>query len=602
VAFKPNQNIDRVLKKLCRRRPLDHLITKRHLGYLKKAAEVDRATVDLFLYRLQVLDYLALTPNKISFPAIFKQPKKLKELSQVGIGYLADLMGRARELYLGNAGFARKLDLKIERPSLTKEVDDIAMKKKSIANIGRPKNELAGNSLLFRALIAARAELYHLEKSGLDKAGFVREFSRLLEEFPFNEDKLSYRRQWMEDMTMARDHLIRGSGSSADVTLVPLLVRILGKLNEQERGRINRLKSQEEDTHIPAPLSKLSIVDKRYAKCVLRTHAYKKLPDGSWELVPKEEVIPLYLAPSKFDRMLSKAEGEEEKNAGTIAQLRDLIHKDPLAWWHKLYLHQKGLSGAKDPGKKKAQAGLWGAAHLALIPKEQDRRLVLALIDSAIEGLERRNEILRLKIENLPEFKARAEAMMAELLKDLAHSEAQYFMKWSPNLRDIDTLSEICDRMKSYFGTLLAPESKQQREEWVGQARSHVMGVLAPMKKLLELRQEIAKLSKERWDPGAPWNKTGSHSAAAELKKRGLDKLIEDKEDEFNEQAKDAAAKAAREMLEIGFDVENRDQEWEKGQRTSALYGFFKEKARTYGAEIVPPEEIPVKGQLEMDL
>jgi hypothetical protein len=559
-------------------RPLEDLITSESERVLMDMAVQYPSATRAFLKSLLSLYREGQTFLKIVLPG---------NLGAAQNRWILEKMGREPDFVLGmikegvlnvkrRGGIRFKLPRidrtpKLRVPSLDFELETL---RNADVQAEIEKNEELGNLVLFRALLAARIELYALgeAKSAARKSGqentyreFVKDmkhFAGKLEElgsiFPFG--KIGYRQMLREKIRIAQDMAEASNNTAADTVLSALTPKLMEILEDQEVSRVRSRKRAKSNAGLRLASGKVEIIDDLSGKCVISSQGYKKTASGVLHKTMIDHNVTTHKVLSMLEHEIKSVEDEKEKNSALILGLR-VISGNPYGWWNKLYEAYLRLSMVRDLGKRKAFAELWGALELAKIPTEQSRNLARSMVMAAVADLERRNEVLDSQRQSLLRLKGHTEELIGKILLGLAERWAKYFAKEGRNLKNLKTLERVQARLGKYLGTLLGPTKEDLREHWLRQARSHITGILRQMSGIADLLKET------------------------------------DKEEEIDDKLRDAPIKAARHILLIEFDFVNRGRAFNKGERKSALREFYREKVKTYGARIAL-----VDSQIEMDL
>jgi|GEM_PF-2216030 len=575
LESKQQRSVRRVMDMLRGDRPLEDLITSESERVLMDLAVKCPSETRDFLKALISLFREGKTPLKIVLPANLGAPQNRWILERMGKepDFILSMLEEGILDVKRRGGIRFMLPTidktpKLRAPSLDFELETL---RNADVQAEIEKNEELGNLVLFRALLAARIELYALgeaksaaKKSGNEKAyrGFVEDmkhFSGKLEElgsiFPFG--RMSYRQMLKEKVKIAQDMAQASNNTAADTVLSALTPKLMEILETQEVARVRSSKRSKGNMGLRLSSGKVEIIDDLKGNCVISSKKYKKTASGILRKTMIDNNVTTHKILSMFEHEVEEVEKEKKRNAAMTLGLR-IIAQDPYGWWSKLYEASLRLSMVRDMGKRKAFVELWGALELAKIPTEQSRNLARSMIGAAVADLERRNEVLDSQRQSLLRLKGHTEQLIGKVLLGLAERWAKYFAKEGRNLKNLNTLGRIQERLGKYLGTLLGPKKEDLREHWLRQARSHVTGVLRQM------------------------------SGIAELLK---------KEEEVEDKLMDAPIKAARHILLIEFDFVNRGRTFKKDERKRALKEFYREKVKTYGARIAL-----VDSQMEMDL
>lgn len=576
---KHQKSVRRVMDILREDRPLDDLITSESEKILMDLAIKYPSDTRAFLKNLIYVYREGRTPSKIVMPSNLGAPQNRWILEKMGSesDFLLSMIieGILDVRQRGGIRFKPStIDLtpNLRIPSLDSELETIG---NADAKDEIIKDEELGNLVLFRALLAARIELYELgeAKSAAKRsenaaayeeyAAKMREFSQKLtalkEGFPFGG--IGYREMIKEQIDLAKLMVDKMNNPAADTVLSALTPKLMEILEGQKIARVRSTKRAKSKMGLRVSSGKIEVVDGLRGECIISSQGYKNTAAGILHKTMIDNKVTTHRILSMIDHEVESVENEKKKNAALILGL-GIISRDPYGWWDKLFEAYLHLSKARDLGKQKALAELWGALELARIPTEQSRNLARFMVNAANADLERRNEILEAQKESLSRLKTHTEELIGKILKDLAHRWAKYFAREGRDLKNLKTLEKIQQRLGKYLGTLLGPQKEDLRERWLRQARSHITGVLRQMSGIAKLLKGSAKGEK------------------------GIDgKLM------------DAPIKAARHILLIEFDFINRDRTFKKGEREKALKTFYREKIKSYGSRIAM-----IDAQAEMDL
>jgi len=510
---------------------------------------------------------------------------KLIVIREAGSPYnrqlLAGLAEKAGELVKedGTLDMRQAGLLTIAEPSLAREIEVIRRARGELIK----KAELA-DLALFRALVAARAELFILgeEKSAAridedvslyqERCQAMRDFagqlSKLMEVFPYGSQ--SYRTSLREGIEIARDRTAELNNPAAESKLTSLIERLAQDLDEQEKDRIAASKNRKSRNGLQIAGGKVRIIDDLRGNCIITTRGYKNSAAGILHKEMVENDVSTKKILSMIGHQIESVEQEKTVNQKHLADL-NAVEQDPAGSWNELLRINAALARVRDLGKQKARAELWAAMELSLISTDQAQRLARSLVSLAVTDLERRQEVLDAQLASLTRLKGLTEELIGKVLLALAQRWARYFAK-EPRLNS-ERLKKIRFRLGKYLGTLLGPKKEELREEWMKQARSHITGILRMMGGINALFKQAAELRARAQNAATPG--IGIEKELAVVQEKIAGKLDGGE-----------CLKAARLILRIEFDFVNREKQFTPSEKKTALAAFYREKAKVYGAKI----------------
>ncbi|MFC1637757.1 hypothetical protein ACFL1W_01920, partial [Candidatus Margulisiibacteriota bacterium] len=578
-----------------------------------------------FLKNLLSLQQGGQAPKKIVIPdGLYARMNERLLRRLCNIEELRQMMGEDAVLDISKQGLRRKPGYIDRTPNLKEPAleTELALVRDPEAKTEMATDKVVANLVLFRAVMAARIEIYKLgetksaakrsnneekyEQASTAMRAYARVFEEFNQSFPF--DNIDNRQKVKDDIAGVIKWLDKLNNPIADSILVGLSRRtlesidqILGTLSKRALEDLERAEdvrsrqaiSRQERRGLQVARGKIRIVDSLRGDCIITSQGYKNTAAGILSNTMIEHDVSTRKILSMMDHEIESAQAEKARNAAFIFGLK-VIAEDPLAWFDKLYEINVQMAQVRDIGKRKALAEISGARHLLAISQQQAHKLAGQLIIMAAHDLERRNEVLDVQVARLTQLKAQTEELIGEVLKQLAWRWAKYFAAPDRNLRDAKRLNRINSSLGKYLGTLLGPKKEDLREYWMRQARSHITGILRQMSAISRPLKELAQLNKKK----RAMQKRGIRSAQQRLELRILDGEVLQLHDQVDERLNGASIKAARQILRIEFDFINRGKTWKKGERQTALRAFYREKAEIYGARLV----IGSGTQTELDL
>jgi hypothetical protein len=634
--------VGRTIDVLRRGRGRRFLISKNSEDNLRQMAITRPNQARAFLKNLLRLNYLAVPFERIVVPANLGESQNLGVLSKLReASYIIRLIGGSGALDLRKAGLKKKAVSPNFVPTVRRPTFDAALEiarkyqGNIIADDESGVGEL-GDLILFEAILIARVELYILgEKKSAAKASgntaaydrysdemrkFAQEFSKLLEVFPLPGKKTSiesykredldnlldegdpligiqYRDVYRETIETAYNQIAKLNNPAADATLAGFMDLIMRVLE-------NRAKWQAKAIRESRPEGKIRIVDEYRGKIEVDRWGYVKEAGVKRKVLRPRRFKYLQKFLRHFDHYLERDINEKAKNEAVIKVLGE-IPENPLASFDKIFDLSLGI-GVLDPResvedllkdkyprlsdvyKRLALIELWCVVELCRVPSDQAHRLAASLIHLAARAYGIRNRIIDAQIESNPREKAYGEQLVSRIINGMVKRWVGYFAK-EPKLR-AKSLDELIDRLEKYYGTLFGPKRDKKTDHWVQQCRSHIMGIIEMVKRLKPIKEEGTRLYKRLYSPRAPWSgPKEKRSAAAELERRGIVKRLMELEDALDKMG-NIPIKAARLILQIEFDFNNRGKKFAKGERQKALECFYREKAKIYNTKIAFPK------------
>jgi hypothetical protein len=511
-------------------------------------------------------------PSKIIVPGNLGWPHNIWILKKLGADreFLLSLKDEAGVLDLRKAGLKNAvpyIDLTPSRKPATLE-DYRAILIGSVSEFQR--DPALGNLFLFKAILKTRSDLYVAGearsaalKKGQDPA-VVPDFKRLmdflgllLEKFPFGT--IGERQQMREGIEVASMLLAKNNNPAADAKLSSVFDHIERVLTRQiiERTRIKTVSPQ-----------KITYVGRGVWKIL--TTGYRRTPSG---MMRKERVESKVRTPellSKLQHVIDSTRQESDQNAQFSAQLEFIKARLP-GYFDKLFdLHDR-FKDFDAIRKEKVYTELEGTLQLVRVGSEQALRLAVSLINLAENDIELRQEEIGRQRERYEALKNETEAQIGEKVIDFAMLIASGLAD-DAVLFDPAAIAKAEKRLGGYLGSFLKGTI---REDWLRRIKSRVVGTknaLAQVKaklsekiKLMEgkksLRAEFERRWKEIWASSESREEKGRRLGQLRAESLGAMRDLISQVNKLNDEMIDALRKAAKHILSVRIDHDNRHEE-----------------------------------------
>jgi hypothetical protein len=562
--------VRRVMDILRGERPLEELITAESENRLSTLLPEFPGETRAFLKALLSLHHRGVLLNRIVIPENLSDHQNRAVLKRLGsVEFLSGLIEEG-VLDLRKAGLKNKpsyIDLTPSRKPATLE-DYRAILIGSVSEFQRDPE--LGNLFLFKAVLKTRIDLYVAGearsaalKKGQDPA-VVPDFKRLmdflgflLEKFPFGT--IGERQQMREGIEIASMLLAKNNNPAADAKLSSVFDHIERVLTQQiiERTRIKTVSPQ-----------KITYVGRGVWKIL--TAGYRQTPSG---IMRKERVESKVHTPellSKLQHVIDSTRQESDQNAQFSAQLEFIKARLP-GYFDKLFdLHDR-FKDFDAIRKEKVYTELEGALELVRVGSDQARRLAVSLINLAENDIELRQQEIARQRERYEALKNETEAQIGEKVIDFARLIASELAD-DAVLFDPAAIAKVERKLGGYLGSFLRGTI---REDWLRCIKSRVVGTknaLAQVKaklsekiKLMEgkksLRAEFERRWKEIWASSESREEKGRRLGQLRAESLGAMRDLISQVNKLNGEMIDALRKAAKHILSVRIDHDNRHEE-----------------------------------------